>query len=62
MVLLPGQMVLHTLVNSLKTIFKVVESINGLMEDNMKVIGITTKWKALVHLHGLMAENMKEST
>ena len=48
--------------NSLKTISKGRESINGLMEEFIKVLGETTKWKVQAHSNGLTNGNMKEST
>jgi predicted ATPase len=46
----------------MKTTLKAKEFINGLMAENMKVNGKTTKWKDMAFLHGQMVENMKEST
>ena len=52
-----GQMVVHMLVNSLITIFMVRVIISGLMVENMKEIGKTTKWMDVVILLGLMEGN-----
>ena len=38
--------------------FRVMEYMNGLMEEYLQVIGKTTKWKVMVLLLGQMAENM----
>lgn len=42
----------------MKTILKVVENINGQMEEFITVNGLTIRWKGMVLLHGLMAESI----
>lgn len=47
-------------VHSVKIISMDMVFINGLMVENIKVIGRIIKWTDMVHLLGQMVENMKE--
>ena len=57
-----GQMVAHSMVSLLKIIFKVMDSITGLMEESLMDHGQTTKWKGEVSSLGPTVVDMMVNT
>jgi hypothetical protein len=56
-----GLMGALTPVSSMRIILRARASINGQMEDVLKVNGRIIKWRGPEYSRGLTAENMKES-